>query len=169
MRNFLWAAVVAALLLCAAGCVSTNNHRGEGEQREAEAYEMTYKNERERADSLAAANVINHTRRMDLELKLDMQKLAEQAVKDPTTWTAMAISAETTRLQALHDQKIQAYNDAMAASAALRAKNEGTNLATARKIRDTLNKPGLPPPVSLTGDINASAGAAAAPVPLIKP
>ncbi len=144
------------------GCAAATPTRKQGEAMLSNDYEQTYANEAARADSLAAANVINHTRRMDLELKIDLQTLAQQAAMTPAVWTSTAIAAETTRLQALHDEKIRAYNSGpMANSAALRVQNEAINLAAARKLRDAMNPPAPVQPVNLAPQINATTGAPA--------
>lgn len=161
--------ILGALLLTLSGCVSATAARKQGEATESADYEQTYANESARADSLAAANIINHTKRVDLELKMDLASLATQAKLDPIHWDALAIALETTRLQALHDSKIAAYNSGpMAASAALRAQNEAVNLTAARKLRDALNPPAAIAPVNQSNAIQATTGAPA-PATLIQP
>lgn len=135
-------------LIFLAGCSAQSAARQQGTITMAQAYEDAYQNAADQFEGDDAAAIANNVKHNDLMLKHDLDNLAGAATLDAahTKWTPTAIAAETTRLQALHDQKIADYKTARAQWRALKIKNEQVNLVTARALRDKLN----PPPVQTT-------------------
>ena len=160
--------LIALSLPMLSGCISATANRKSGEQLEAAASDQAYANLSDLYDAQEKANIINHTRRLDLELKADFYTLDIQSRLDAPKWTPGAIAQETTRLQALHDSRIAAYKDSILAMRALKAKNESVNLGVAHKLRDALNPPATTPLINQSAQIQSATGA---PVPgtLVQP
>ncbi len=157
--------VLFAFLL--AGCETATPTRKQAEQAERTARDLAYQNLSDQYDAQEKANIINYTKRIDLELKHDLSSLDVQSKIEPIKWTPAAIAAETSRLQALHDSKIVAYKESLLTFRKLKEKNEAVNIGTANKIRDALANPKPAAPLNQSAEIQASTGVTK-PVPLIQ-
>ena len=98
------------------------------------------------------------------ELQSDLNSLSIETKLNPAKWSSPAdIAAETIRLQSLHDTKLSAFKASIAQFDALKAKNEATNLTTARAINNALNPPPVPTTTAnLAPQIQAASGSTAA-------
>lgn len=153
--------VILALALILSGltaCAPASPTRRNGEMTMAQAYEQAHQNDSDLFDGYEKAAIISHTKRMDVELKVNQTNFAAQVKLDPIKWaSASDISAEQVRLQAEHDQRIAAYAASLQSYRAIKQKNETVNIVTARALRDALNPPKPPTAtVNLSGQISTA-------------
>ena len=162
--------LLALVGILAPGCAKATPTYAKGTKAAAEYYDTAYKNLSVQFDEQQRAMLATYTQKKDVELSVDLKSLAYQSQLNPVLWTPANVAAETTRLQALHDQRIADYQASLQNFANLKAKNEATNLANAHKLRDALNPPPLPAnaPTDLTPSISAAAGTPA-PGPIFQP
>lgn len=162
--------LLSALALVLPGCAKATPTYAKATHASTVYYDTAYNNLSAQFDEQQRALLATYTQKKDVELTVDLKALAYQAQLNPALWTPANVAAETNRLQTLHDAKIAEYQRSLNNFAAIKAKNEITNLANAHKLRDVLNPPPPPSatPVDLTGNISTAAGVPP-PVPLFSP
>lgn len=167
---FLLLTLLALAGIATPGCAKATPTYAKATNATTQYYDTAYQNLSAQFDEQQRALLATYTQKKDVELAADLKQLNDEALVNPIKWTPSYVAAETTRLQALHDSKIAQYQASLQNFAALKAKNEATNLTNAHKLRDVLNPP--PPPSSAPTDLTPAISAAAgvpAPGPIFEP
>lgn len=164
-----WCALMSVAALFGCNHLNKTKAVSDAEKADANAVAIYAHNSSSQYDALETADIKGHTLRMDVELAQDMNSLATQAKLDGVKWNSITIAAETTRLQAVHDQKIADYAASLAHFRTLKTTNEQVNLGAHLKIAAALNPPATvssTTTVDLSGQINAASGVSA-PGPIV--
>ena len=164
---------VAALLLSLTACdsVTATAGRKQAEIISAQNHNNAHANSDALFNEEQRAATDSFTKKNDLELEADLDKLASEVTLDAAhvKWqNAAQIAKETTRLHALHDKHAADYAASQKVMSDLRDKNNAVNVGNAQKVDTALNPPkpavGLAP-LNLQASINA-AGGSTPPAPL---
>ena len=99
-----WTIICAMILL--SGCVNKTPAVSAAIKAQQDAYEKAHQNDSDQYDALETSDLANYIKRIDIELKVDLQSLDVQSKLNPAKWDSPSIAAETVRLQSLHDTKI---------------------------------------------------------------